>query len=187
MERLIGKFDALAKRFVWFGGSLLILAAILVTVDVFARKFFNLSMAGSDELSGYAFGVSTMLALAYALIHRANIRVDAFYHYFPAPVRALADILGLVMLLGFVALITYLGFNMFMDSVHHGARSITPLRTPLAIPQSAWLLGLGFCLLTGLLLLGASIAALARGDWPAVQRLIGIKSVDEQIIEETDQ
>lgn len=187
MDKLIDKFDALAKRFVWFGGSLLILAAILVTVDVFARKFFNLSMAGSDELSGYAFGISTMLALAFALIHRTNIRVDAFYHYFPAPLRAVADILGLVLLLGFIALITYLGFNMFMDSVHHGARSITPLRTPLAIPQSAWLAGLAFCLLTGLVLICAALAALVRGDWPAVQRRVGIMSVDEQIHEETDQ
>jgi TRAP-type C4-dicarboxylate transport system permease small subunit len=186
MKTVIGKFETIAQRFVWIGGAMLILAALTVTVDVFARKLFGISMAGSDELSGYAFGMSTMLALGYAVLHRANIRVDAFYQYFPAPLRALADIAGLVLLLGFIALIAYFGFNMFLDSVHHGARSITPLRTPLAIPQAIWLLGLGFCLLCGALVVVAAVAALVRGDWAAVQSLVGIKSVDEQIHEETD-
>ena len=88
--------------------------------------------------------------------------------------------------MGMAAQIAYLGFNMFLDSVHHGARSITPLRTPLAIPQAIWLLGLGFCLLCGALVVVAAVAALVRGDWAAVQTLVGIKSVDEQIHEETD-
>jgi len=186
LDRLIGKFDTLARYLVWLGGAMLILSAFMVTIDVFARKFFNASMAGSDEISGYAFAVSTMLALAYALLHRANIRVDAFYQYFPAPLRALADIVGLLLLLTFIALITYLGFNLWLDSLNYGSRSITPLRTPLAIPQTLWLLGLGFCLLTGLLLLAAGIRGLIRGDWASVQRHLGIKSVDEQISEETE-
>jgi TRAP-type C4-dicarboxylate transport system permease small subunit len=186
LEQLIGKVDHVAKWLVWIGGVLLILAAVTVTIDVFARKFFNISMAGSDELSGYAFGISTMLALSYTLLHRGNIRVDAFYHNFPKGVRAVADLLGLALLVSFIAMIAYLGGNMFLDSVHHNSHSITPMRTPLAIPQGAWLFGLIFCVITGVLIFAAALLAVFRRDWSTVQRLAGIKSVDEQIQEETE-
>ncbi|MFC4270466.1 TRAP transporter small permease subunit [Sneathiella chungangensis] len=185
INRLLGSFEAISKRLVWLGGIMLIGAAFLVTIDVFARKFLNISLAGSDELSGYAFGMSTSLAFAYALLSRANIRVDAFYHLFPRWGRVASDIIGLALLLGFIGLIAYLGFNLLTDSFFHGSRSITPLRTPLAIPQTVWWLGLAFALLTGLLILVASLHAVFRKDWATIQRLVGVKSVDEQIDEET--
>ncbi len=179
------KINGISVRLVWIGGFMLIAAAIMVTVDVFLRKFFNVSMAGSDELSGYAFGVSTTFALSYALLTRSNIRVDAFYHLFPSWFRPIADILGHVLLLGLIGLIAYMGFQMLMDTYHFGSRSITPLRTPLAIPQTLWWLGLAFSLFTGIILLLVSLKALFAGDRKTVQQLIGIKSVDEQIDEET--
>jgi len=185
LSQWVERFDHLARWFVWIGGTLLIGAAFLVTADVLVRKIFGLSLAGSDELSGYAFGVSTMLAMAYALLHRTNIRVDAFYHHFPAGLRVVADMVGLALLIAFVGAIAWLGFNLLADSITHQSRSITPLRTPLTIPQAAWFLGAAFCILTGVLLLAAALAAAWRRDWPGVQRLIGIKSVDEQIEDES--
>ncbi len=185
LNTLLKGCENISMRLVWLGGIMLIGSAILVTVDVFARKFLNISLAGSDELSGYAFGMSTSLAFAYALISRSNIRVDAFYHLFPRWLRAFSDIFGLALLLGFMGLITYLGFNLLADSFAYGSRSITPLRTPLAIPQTVWWLGLAFAMATGLLILIASLVAVLRKDWNKLQNLVGVKSVDEQITEET--
>ncbi len=185
-NKTITAIDIVASRLVWFGGALLILAAATVTVDVLMRKIFSVSMGGSDELSGYAFGISTMLSLAFALVQRANIRVDAFYHHFPKPLRAVADIAGLLLLVSFIALIAYLGFGLWSDSVAFGAHSITPMRVPLAIPQGLWLGGLLFAVFTGVVLIFAGATALWRGDWHRVQAVIGIKSVDEQIDDETE-
>ncbi len=185
-EKVIDVLHGIASKLVWLGGTMLILSAAVVTVDVFMRKAFSVSLGGSDELSGYAFGIATMLSLAYALLHRANIRVDAFYHHFPRPVRAVADIVGLILLIAFLTMIARLGFNMWSDSLAFGSRSITPMRTPLAIPQGLWLAGLVFGVFAGLVLIGASAAALWRRDWQRVQALVGVKSVDEQIEEETD-
>ena len=185
-DRLIDGLDAVSRRLVWFGGALLILSAVVVTVDVFARKLFNISLAGADELSGYAFGIATMLALAHALIHKSNIRVDAFYHRFPTGVRAAADLLGLILLVGFLGFVAYYGFNLLAESYAHSSRSITPLRTPLAVPQTLWCAGIAFCLFTGIVLLAAALGALMRRDWQAVERRIGVKTVDEQIEEETE-
>jgi len=185
MEKLLAGVEGISKRLVWLGGILLIGAAFLVTVDVIVRKFFNISLAGSDELSGYAFGMSTSLAFAYALITRSNIRVDAFYHLFPRWARVTTDILGVILLLGFIGLMAYQGWGILMDSYEYGSRSITPLRTPLAIPQTVWWFGLAFALATGILIVVASIGAVLRGDYEMIQRLVGVKSVDEQITEES--
>ncbi|USG59679.1 TRAP transporter small permease subunit [Sneathiella marina] len=185
LNTLLTGCEGISKRLVWLGGILLIGAAFLVTIDVFVRKLFNISLAGSDELSGYAFGMSTSLAFAYAIITRSNIRVDAFYHLFPHWARIASDIIGLALLLGFMGLMAYLGFNLLADSYFHGSRSITPLRTPLAIPQTVWWFGLAFALATGGLILIASLVAVFQKDWTAIQRLVGVKSVDEQITEET--
>lgn len=184
--KIIDRLHAVASGLVWIGGAMLILSAAVVTVDVVLRKVLSVSLGGSDELSGYAFGIATMVSLAYALIHRANIRVDAFYHYFPKPLRAVADIAGLALLVAFLSLIAYLGFKMWSDSLAFGSRSITPMRVPLAIPQGLWISGLLFGVVTGIILIFAGATAMWRRDWQSVQILVGVKSVDEQIEEETD-
>ena len=61
-----------ALRGVWFGGSLIFLAAITVSVDVIARKLFTVSLGGADELSGYAFAIGCAWAFAFTLLNRAN-------------------------------------------------------------------------------------------------------------------
>lgn len=185
-NRIIDALHFVASRLVWFGGAILILSAAVVTVDVLLRKVLSVSLGGSDELSGYAFGIATMVSLAYALIHRANIRVDAFYHHFPKPLRAVVDIAGLGLLVAFLSLIAYLGFKMWSDSIVFGSRSITPMRVPLAVPQTLWLGGLLFGVLTGFVLVLAGATALWRREWQRVQTLVGVKSVDEQIKDETD-
>jgi TRAP-type C4-dicarboxylate transport system permease small subunit len=186
-DKLFAGFEVVSQRLVWLSGALLILSAFIVTIDVFARKIFGVSMAGSDELSGYAFGIATMLSLSFALIHRSNIRVDALYQFFPKPLRAILDVVGLALLVSFIGYMAWRGYFLLADSIAYQSRSITPLRTPLVIPQGAWFVGMAFCVVTGVSLLIASLIAVLRGDWNYVQRLLGVKSVDEQIEEETEQ
>ena len=77
-----------------------------VTGDVIARKLFNASIGGADELSGYAFCAGTALALSFALFERAHIRVDFLYHLFPRRMQRATDILGLILMLGFALVVT---------------------------------------------------------------------------------
>ena len=44
----------LTRYGLWFGGALVLLAALLIGVDVTLRKFFQTSIGGADELAGYA-------------------------------------------------------------------------------------------------------------------------------------
>ncbi len=178
----------MARRFshvlVWIGGSLILLSAFLVTIEVFARKFFNISLGGADELSGYAFGVATTCAFAYALFERAHIRVDALYNLFPRPLRIIVSLIGLALLIGFAGVAGWMAFSMVADTLQHGSRSITPMRVPLAIPQIPWLFGWLFFVLAGVLLLVAALKRCVANDLAGAERLVGTKSIEEQIDDE---
>ena len=69
--------ERLSRYAVWIGGAGLMLCAIMVTVDVLARKFLSVTMSGSDEYTGYMFAASTTWAYSYVVLHRSNVRLDA--------------------------------------------------------------------------------------------------------------
>ena len=174
----------LSRLLVWIGGTMILGSALVVTVEVFARKLFNVSLGGADEISGYAFGVATTLGFAYALFERAHIRVDALYNFLPTTLRRAADLLGLVLLIGFAGVITYMAWSLVGDTLDNNSRSITPLRTPLAIPQIPWLIGWVFFVACGLLILLSALASLLTGQGDKADRLIGMKTLNEQIEDE---
>ncbi|MEM8728757.1 MAG: TRAP transporter small permease [Pseudomonadota bacterium] len=169
----------------WLGGTLIVLSAFLVTLEVILRKLFNISLGGADEISGYAFGVATALALSYALFERAHIRVDALIGVLPDWLRPVINLFGHVLLIGFALVVVLMVWSMVADTLEFGSRSITPMRVPLAIPQIPWLLGWMFFVFSGVLIAVAAIQSYVRRDMGAVQDLIGVKSLDEQIEDET--
>ena len=176
--------DWLSLRAVWAGGVLLFLAAFTVSVDVIARKLFAVSLGGADELSGYAFAIGTAWAFAFALLRRANVRVDALYQHLPLRFCALLDILALLSLGLFVAFLARYGYEMLATSWQLSARSNSALKLPLWIPQALWFGGLALFVATILLLMARSLTALVHGDWAAIQALLGARSIQEDAEEE---
>lgn len=185
LESLLSGTRKLSLWLTWLGGTLIVLSAFLVTLEVFLRKFFNISLGGADEISGYAFGVATAFALSFALFERAHIRVDALMGVLPRKFHPWLNLLGLVLLIGFAAVVTTMIWGMVADTLQYGSRSITPMRVPLAIPQIPWLIGWMLFVATGVLLGLVAIKRWFRGDLDGVQDLIGIKSIDEQIEDES--
>ena len=181
LDRLLGINERVAHLAVWVGGALMIFAACMVTLDVLLRKFLSVTLGGADEISGYLFAIATVWAFSYAALHRVNVRIDALYTHFPRPLRAALDLLGLALLTGFVLLLTWRATLLFTDTVENWSRSITPLQTPLAIPQSLWLAGLLLFSFTLVLIMTASVVAIFRGDIAKMQRLIGVRTVSEEV------
>ena len=181
LDRLLGINERVAHLAVWVGGALMIFAACMVTLDVLLRKFLSVTLGGADEISGYLFAIATVWAFSYAALHRVNVRIDALYTHFPRPLRAVLDLLGLALLTGFVLLLTWRATLLFTDTVENWSRSITPLQTPLAIPQSLWLAGLLLFSFTLVLIMTASVVAIFRGDIAKMQRLIGVRTVSEEV------
>lgn len=185
LQRLLTGTERLAHAAVWVGGALMIGASVLVTVDVLLRKFMATSLGGADEISGYLFAIATAWAFSYALLHRVNVRIDALYLLLPGPVKAVLDVFGLLLLSGFIGILTWRAVLLLLDTYANWSRSITPLQTPLAIPQTLWVMGLLLFSFTLALVLVAGIWALVRGDLLAVQKLAGVRTLDEEVKEET--
>ena len=181
MDLLLDHARRVARAGAWFGGALLIAAAFLIGVEVVIRKAFSLTIGGADELSGHALAISTSWALAFTLLERAHIRIDSLYAHMPARVCALLDIAGLALLTAFVALIAWYGLGVFQTSYRLGAQSLSPLGTPLAVPQLIWVLGFVVFLMVAILLLIRALMLLVSGDAAAVMRLIGSRTVSEEI------
>ncbi|MEM7652001.1 MAG: TRAP transporter small permease [Pseudomonadota bacterium] len=185
IERSLRASRVVSRWLVSVASVLILGSAILVTVEVVLRKSFNISIGGADELSGYAFGIATAFGMAQALHDRAHIRVDALYLLLPRWLKLIANFLGIGLLTGFAGMIAWTASDLVSDTLTHWSHSITPLRTPLAYAQVPWLIGWLIFVLTGIVILLAAANRLRAGDHRKVDELIGVKSVEEQIEDES--
>lgn len=176
---------SLARRMVQLNGLALLLVAIVVAVDVICRKFLNITLAGSDEISGYVLAVSSVWAYSYCLLHRSHIRIDVVYNLVSFRLKCLFDVIGLLALLIFISVLTHGAIGVLTESLERGSVSNTPLLTPMWIPQSLWVAGLLFFSLTLIVLCTYSIVSLIRGDMQTVRRIAGVPTLAEEIEMET--
>jgi TRAP-type C4-dicarboxylate transport system permease small subunit len=174
----------LARYAVWIGGAGIIASAVLVTIEVIIRKVFQASLGGADEVSGYLFAIGTVWALPFALLRRANVRIDALYALLPRWLRTVLDFVAIVVLTVFVAVVFYHAWNLFVSSLENDTRSITPMQTPQAIPQGFWVAGLALFLVTAAALTISALIALARRDIASVNHLIGARTHQEEVADE---
>jgi TRAP-type C4-dicarboxylate transport system permease small subunit len=185
LDTLLETAHRLSRTAVRIGGAMVLFSALMVCADVLSRRLFGVTMSGSDEISGYLFAIATALSLPYALLHRANVRIDAAYVLMPTGVRYALDLFGLALLTVFSGFVTWRAAMAVEVTWANGSRAITPLQTPLILPQSAWLAGWLLLCLCLLLVLAAMIAAGMRRDFARATRIGGIPSVEEEIREET--
>ncbi len=170
---------------VWVGGGALMLSAVMVTLDVLARKMFGITISGSDEISGYVFAAGTTWAYSYCLFTRANIRIDALYNVLNLRTKALLDILGILLLLYYIYLLFTNAWGMFAENWEFNSTAQTTLATPLWIPQIFLISGLGFFLVCLAFVSTRCLVSLIRGDWQTIHDVAGVKTVAEEIDEET--
>jgi len=186
MDRALDLAHRLARFGAWSGGALVILAAAVIGVDIAMRKIFALSIGGASELSGYVLAIGSTWGFALALLDRAHIRIDSLYVLLPTRVSAALDILALMVMLGFVALLTWQGWHVFSQSVQYGSRALTPIATPLQYPQFLWVVGLIYFVVVIVLLLARAVHAIDTGDLATVQRIAGSRTSQQDLEEELE-
>ena len=184
-ERIHARLGRIARIAVWIGGGAHLAAAIMVTIDVLLRKIFSITMSGSDEMSGYVFAAGTTWAYSYCVLHRSNIRIDAVYNLLPRRLCGALDIVGVVLLLIFNAVLTRHAFEAFATSYVRDSVSITTLATPLWIPQLFWVIGLIAFQLTLIFVAVYATLRFWQRDDAAVNRIVGVPTVAEEVEAET--
>jgi TRAP-type C4-dicarboxylate transport system permease small subunit len=167
-------------------GTIFIGLAVVVTVETIARKVFNVSLQGADELGGYALAVGSTIAFSLALMGRNHIRVDVFHEMMPRRVQAVMNWISIVSLAAFGLFIAWVAFKVIGDTMQYRSTAQTPWATPLIIPQGVWYAGLvifalvatGYALRATALLFGGRIDTLNHDFHP--------KSAKEELKEELD-
>ena len=146
----------------------------MVAIDVVCRKYLGVTMSGSDEITGYVFAASTTWAYSYCLFNRANVRIDALY-----------NLLGLVLLLVYVSILASKAVVVYQETIEFNATAQTTLATPLWIPQIFWVSGLVFFFITLAFVTLYTTVAMIQRDLPLVARLAGVRTVEEELEQET--
>jgi TRAP-type C4-dicarboxylate transport system permease small subunit len=176
--------NVLSQYAVWAAGALVIASVLLISFDVIARKFWGFTSGGADELSSFAFAISTSWALAFATLQRANVRVDVLYQLLPVKVAALLDWLSVVALGVFMVFLTWYAKDVVSASWLQNSTANSTMATPLWIPQGLWFLGLLWMCVVMTLMLARSSYLLVTGDLAALQELCGVRSAQEEAEEE---
>ncbi|MDQ2963743.1 MAG: TRAP transporter small permease [Pseudomonadota bacterium] len=181
MLRLV---ERLSQAAAMLGGLAIIGVAVLVCVEVMLRTVFGIGLSAATEISSYVLAVTSAWAFSYALLRRVHVRVDALIRLFPQRIIAWFDLLALLALAWLASMMLWYGASVFSFSFVKGSTAMTPLQTPLWIPQGLWLLGLGLFFITSVIMLVVVGRCLIKGDAAQVNRLVGSFTVEEEALDE---
>jgi len=173
----------------WLGvlfGYLFLALALLVTAETLARKLFNVSLQGADELGGYCLAVGSSLAFSVALIERSHIRIDLLQQRLPGVLQALLNWLAVVSIACFGGLLAWVGYGIISETVAFRSTAPTPWATPLIYPQGLWYAALLVFALLALVLAARASWLLVRGRWRELNSEFQPKGAMEELAEEID-
>lgn len=131
LTKLIQVVDAVNT---WVGKAASWLYPILMLVivlNVVLRYGFSLGSIMLEELQWHLYSVAFLLALAYAYVDDAHVRVDVLYLQLSERKQVWIDFLGCVFLLiPFAAFLTWDAWPYFLDSLAFDERSPVPSGLP---------------------------------------------------------
>ena len=181
MDKLWTGVSWVARVFAWIGGAMIMVAALVVSTEVICRKLFAFPFSGSDEIGAYLFAIGTSWSMAFVLVTRGHVRIDALYGGFSPKVRAVFDLVALAGLAILVVALADRSWELVSDNLSGWNRSNTPLRIPLPYAQLPWFFGFVLFLLSLAVACLRAVTAFARGDYAKVAATVGVPSQDEEV------
>jgi TRAP-type C4-dicarboxylate transport system permease small subunit len=141
-ESCLAVTDRLSQLIALISGVLFLILSFYITADALGRTFGGPYSGFTNDISVYTLAAAGTWGFAQALRTAAHVRVDLLLPMVPARQRYLLNI-GNAFLVGvFATMISYYCWGLVHASWMLDARSITPLQTPLVIPQSLMSAGL---------------------------------------------
>ncbi|QJQ94663.1 TRAP transporter small permease [Halomonas sp. PA5] len=162
-------------------GTMMILLALLITVETIIRKVFSLSLGGVDELGGYAIAIAAPLAFCVAMVEQSHIRINLLHMRLPSPVQAVLNAMA-ALSLGLLAIyLLYFTVQTVLDTHMYRSIAQTPWATPLIYPQSVWLVAMSAFALAAFILSVKALLLLVKRDWKALNRQFGPSSTQDEL------
>lgn len=164
-------------------GYLLLVQAIVTTVEIIARKLFNHSFQGVDELGGYALAITGAIGFGYGAVTCAHTRIDLVLAKLPLKIRIILHNIAAIVLMLVACGMFWYGLRSLLQSLKYGAISTTPLQTPLWIPQGIWLIGLALFALVTVITVLRILYMLSRRDFVGIENHMKAQSQEQQELE----
>jgi TRAP-type C4-dicarboxylate transport system permease small subunit len=121
-------------------GVFLIIICVLIVAQILARQFGTM-IPSTDEFAGYSMAASGFLALPYALMRGAHIRVELLFRILPQRSLFAVEVLGNVVGLLIAAYLAWYCALFVLESYEFKEVSSGLLPIPMWIPQIPMVLG----------------------------------------------
>ena len=95
-------------------GLMMTALCVVIAAETVLRKLLNHSLAGVDELSGYAIAIGAPLCFAVTAVERSHIRINLLHMRMPERAQAVLNLLSAVSL---AALAIFLAFQKWLGSI----------------------------------------------------------------------
>lgn len=142
MEIVLALCDRLCFLLALISGILFLFLAFYITVDALGRSSGGFYSGAANDIAVYTLAVGGTWGFAHALRVSAHVRVDLLLPLIPARLRYLLNV-GNVLLVGaFASMTSFYCWRLVHSSWLTDTRSITPLQTPLVIPQGLMAAGI---------------------------------------------
>lgn len=165
-------------------GYLTLALGVIVTGETAARKLFNVSLQGADELGGYILAFTSCLSFCVALIGRNHMRIDLIHYRLPVRGQAVLNWLSSVSIAVFAVVLAWAAFGIIRDTFRYQSTAPTPWATPLIYPQSAWYVGLLAFAAIAVILAARATRLLARDRVKELADQFQPKATQEELQEE---
>jgi TRAP-type mannitol/chloroaromatic compound transport system permease small subunit len=104
---------------------------LIVVWEVFCRYVIESPTTWAMEMNQYFLAALALLAGGYALLDDRHVRVDILYRRFSPKAQAWVEILTVLVLVAFCAILVWHGTEFALDALRKGKRSMTLLEFPL--------------------------------------------------------
>lgn len=165
------------------GGLMLVGSAVVITMEILARKVILIPFSVGSELSSYALAISASWSFSYALLNRAHVRIDVIRNWMSPTIRFCLDVLALGSLGGVAMILAWFAWDTVDTSWTLGARENTSLGTLLVIPQGLWFAGLVWFAFVCVEQLAFVMFAVVRRDRTAAAAIVTTPDVSDEIDE----
>jgi len=162
------------------GGYVLLGLSFLIVFEVIARKLFDFSLQGVDEIGGYVVAITGTFGFAYALIERTHTRIDIVLDHVPSQLRNLLNVLAYGLVAAASVFMLRYAYEALNESILFGSLSPTPLQTIMWIPQGLWVAGLVWFSVTALAIL-VHLLLLQFRDSELAFRLYGPPTIQQEV------
>lgn len=144
-------FQFLTKALAWAAAVLFVAAGFMLTYEVVARYFFSAPTIWAAELSQLALIWGSLLAMAWLLGARRHIAVDALVDLLSPEQRRFTETFAMLCIATFSALVTWKGWDIFLDSYERGRTTGSMLDLPTWVTELAVPAGFALLFLQALL------------------------------------